>query len=123
MWTMGPLRGSLRALRRALLVEDLPEQVGGGLGEGELAEARVDGREVGVDDLVEGAVLHGVVPFAAVPARLPDGSSFLAAGRGCMCVLFPRSSVVPSSYVGRRRPRMPRSSLLLHIRRLVLKKT
>ena len=123
MWTMGPL-AEVCVLRRALLVEDLPEQVGGGLGEGELAEARVDGREVGVDDLVEGAVLHGVVPFAAVPARLPDGSSFLAAGRGfvCMCS-FPRSSVVPSSYVGRRCARMPRSSLLLHIRRLVLKKT
>ena len=124
---MGPLCGKslLRVLRRALLVEDLPEQVGGGLGEGELAEARVDGREVGVNDLVEGAVLHGVLPFAAVPARLPSDVCLPlppAAGR-LFVFFFPRSSVVPSSYVGRRRDRMPRSSLLLHIRRLVLRKT
>ena len=84
VWTGGPL---WRKVCVALLVEDLPEQVGGGLGEGELAEARVDGREVGVDDLVEGAVLHGVVPFAAVPARL-SGRSLLplppAADRLCV---------------------------------------
>ena len=46
--------------RLALLVENLLEQVRGGLGEGELAEARVDGGEVGADDLVESVVLHDV---------------------------------------------------------------
>ena len=61
----GPLgtaaaRHVIRWNRKALLVEDLLHQVGGGLGECELAEARVDGGEVGVDDLVEGVVLHGV---------------------------------------------------------------
>ena len=45
---------------RALLVENLLEQVRVGLGEGELAEARVDGGEVGADDLVESVVLHDV---------------------------------------------------------------
>ena len=53
-------RHVIRWNRKALLVEDLLHQVGGGLGECELAEARVDGGEVGVDDLVEGVVLHGV---------------------------------------------------------------
>ena len=43
-----------------LLVEDLLEEVGGSLGECELAEARIDGSEVGVDDLVESVVLHDV---------------------------------------------------------------
>ena len=61
----GPLgttaaRHVIRWNRKALLVEDLLHQVGGGLGECELAEARVDGGEVGVDDLVEGIVLHDV---------------------------------------------------------------
>lgn len=42
------------------LVDDLLEQIGAGLGEGELAEARVDGGEVGADDLVESVVLHDV---------------------------------------------------------------
>lgn len=42
------------------LVDDLLEQVGAGLGECELAEARIDGSEVGVDDLVESVVLHDV---------------------------------------------------------------
>ena len=61
----GPLgttaaRHVIRWNRKALLVEDLLHQVRGGLGECELAEARVDGGEVGVDDLVEGIVLHDV---------------------------------------------------------------
>ena len=61
----GPLgtaaaRHVIRWNRKALLVEDLLHQVGGGLGECELAEARVDGGEVGVDDLVESVVLHDV---------------------------------------------------------------
>ena len=42
------------------LVDDLLEQIGAGLGECELAEARIDGSEVGVDDLVESVVLHDV---------------------------------------------------------------
>ena len=42
------------------LVDDLLEQIGAGLGECELAEARIDGGEVGVDDLVESVVLHDV---------------------------------------------------------------
>lgn len=61
----GPLgtaaaRHVIRWNRKALLVEDLLHQVGGGLGECELAEARIDGSEVGVDDLVESVVLHDV---------------------------------------------------------------
>ena len=42
------------------LIDDLLEQIGAGLGECELAEARIDGSEVGVDNLVESAVLHDV---------------------------------------------------------------
>ena len=42
------------------LVDDLLEQVGTCLGECELSEARIDGSEVGVDDLVESVVLHDV---------------------------------------------------------------
>ena len=62
----GPLgttaaRHVIRWNRKALLVEDLLHQVGGGLGECELAEARIDGSEVGVEDLVESVVvLHDV---------------------------------------------------------------
>lgn len=67
-----PLKGNRRSLC-ALLVDDLLEQVGGCLGEGELAEARIHGGEVGVEDLVEGVVLHVhsfsaalCLPFAAI---------------------------------------------------------
>ena len=42
------------------LVDDLLEQIGASLGECELAEAWIDGSEVGVDDLVESVVLHDV---------------------------------------------------------------
>lgn len=42
------------------LVDDLLEQIGAGLSECELAEARIDGSEVGVDDLIESVVLHDV---------------------------------------------------------------
>ena len=61
-----PLRGRLTRLDhtafrlRALLVENLLHQIGGDFGESELAEARVDGSEVGVDDLIESIVLHDV---------------------------------------------------------------
>ena len=55
------------------LVDDLLEQIGGCLGEGELAEARIHGGEVGVEDLVESVVLHVhsfsaalCLPFAAI---------------------------------------------------------
>ena len=41
-----------------LLAENLLKQGGGGLGEGELAEAGIHGNGVGVGDLVEGVVLH-----------------------------------------------------------------
>ena len=44
-----------------LLVEDLLHQISGSLGKCELAEARIDGSEVGVEDLVESVVvLHDV---------------------------------------------------------------
>ena len=55
------------------LVDDLLEQIGAGLGECELAEARIHGGEVGVEDLVESVVLHVhsfsaalCLPFAAI---------------------------------------------------------
>lgn len=54
------------------LVDDALEQVGGGLGEGELVEARIDGGEVAVQDLVESVVLH-------------DGSF---RERPCICLAF-----------------------------------
>lgn len=41
-----------------LLAENLLEQGGGGLSEGELAEAGIHGNGVGAGDLVEGVVLH-----------------------------------------------------------------
>ena len=62
----GPLgtaaaRHVIRWNRKALLVEDLLHQISGSLGECELAEARIDGSEVGVEDLVESVVvLHDV---------------------------------------------------------------
>ena len=66
------MKGNRRSLC-ALLVDDLLEQVGGCLGEGELAEARIHGGEVGVEDLVESVVLHVnsfsaalCLPFAAI---------------------------------------------------------
>ena len=61
-----PLRGRLTRLDhtafrlRALLVENLLHQIGGDFGECELAEARVDGSEVGIDNLIESIVLHDV---------------------------------------------------------------
>ena len=54
------------------LVDDALEQVGGGLGEGELVEARIDGGEVAFQDLVESVVLH-------------DGSF---RERPCICLAF-----------------------------------
>ena len=62
----GPLgtaaaRHVIRWNRKALLVEDLLHQISGSLGKCELAEARIDGSEVGVEDLVESVVvLHDV---------------------------------------------------------------
>ena len=81
----GPLgtaaaRHVIRWNRKALLVEDLLHQVGGGLGECELAEARVDGGEVGVDDLVESVVLHDV--------------SFRSAWRRSCFLFFPLAAAV-----------------------------
>ena len=62
------------------LVYDLLEQIGAGLGECELAEARIDGSEVGVDDLVESVVLHDV--------------SFRSAWRRCFFLFFPQAAAV-----------------------------
>ena len=63
-WSVGnrgsPLCDSLES-GKALLVEDLLHQISGSLGKCELAEARIDGSEVGVEDLVESVVvLHDV---------------------------------------------------------------
>ena len=62
------------------LVDDLLEQVGACLGECELAEARIDGSEVGVDDLIESVVLHDV--------------SFHSAWRRVSVVFFPLAAAV-----------------------------
>ena len=93
----GPLgttaaRHVIRWNRKALLVEDLLHQVGGGLGECELAEARVDGGEVGVDDLVEGVVLHGVSFRTAACLLLLSSSA--SRGSSLRCFLVSVSSVV-----------------------------
>ena len=88
----GPLgtaaaRHVIRWNRKALLVEDLLHQVGGGLGECELAEARVDGGEVGVDDLVEGVVLHGA-SFRTPAWFLVFLSSSASCGASLLVVFF-----------------------------------
>ena len=93
----GPLgtaaaRHVIRWNRKALLVEDLLHQVGGGLGECELAEARVDGGEVGVDDLVEGVVLHGASFRTAACLLLLSSSA--SRGSSLRCFLVSVSSVV-----------------------------
>ena len=102
------------------LVDDLLEQIGASLGECELAEAWIDGSEVGVDDLVESVVLHDVsfhsawrrscflfFPLAAavslvycfsaggvaVSPRVGCGSGFLSGS----CRIVSLCSVVPSS--------------------------
>ena len=62
------------------LVDDLLEQIGAGLGECELAEARIDGSEVGVDNLVESVVLHDV--------------SFRSAWRRSCLLFFPLAAAV-----------------------------
>ena len=80
-------RHVIRWNRKALLVEDLLHQVGGGLGECELAEARVDGGEVGVDDLVEGVVLHGV-SFRTPAWFLVFLSSSASCGASLLVVFF-----------------------------------
>ena len=68
------------------LVDDLLEQIGASLGECELAEAWIDGSEVGVDDLVESVVLHDV-SFRSAWRRVSVVS--LSSGR-CRksCLLF-----------------------------------
>lgn len=54
-------RFGLPSCLKVLLVEDLLHQISGSLGKCELAEARIDGSEVGVEDLVESVVvLHDV---------------------------------------------------------------
>ena len=57
----GLTRFGLPSCLKVLLVEDLLHQISGSLGKCELAEARIDGSEVGVEDLVESVVvLHDV---------------------------------------------------------------
>ena len=66
------------------LVDDLLEQIGASLGECELAEAWIDGSEVGVDDLVESVVLHDV--------------SFHSAWRRSCFLFFPLAAAVSLVY-------------------------
>ena len=57
----GLTRFGLPSCLKVLLVEDLLHQISGSLGKCELVEARIDGSEVGVEDLVESVVvLHDV---------------------------------------------------------------
>ena len=67
------------------LVDDLLEQIGASLGECELAEAWIDGSEVGVDDLVESVVLHDV-SFRSAWRRI--SVVFLSSGRCRKSCLF-----------------------------------
>ena len=81
------------------LIDDLLEQIGAGLGECELAEARIDGSEVGVDDLVESVVvLHGV-SFRTAACLLAlvffCVARLVASLFSCLCI-FCCFSVVPS---------------------------
>ena len=82
MWNTSPLVQIVTPACAGLgsLVDDLLEQVGAGLGECELAEARIDGSEVGVDDLVESVVLHDV--------------SFRSAWRRSCFLFFPLAAAV-----------------------------
>ena len=66
----GLTRFGLPSCLKVLLVEDLLHQVGGGLGECELAEARIDGSEVGVEDLVESVVVLHDVSFRTAACLL-----------------------------------------------------
>ena len=101
-----------------LLVENLLHQVGGGLGECELAEARIDGSEVGVDDLVEGVVvLHGV-SFRTTAWFLASFFFSTSCGASLLCCFSCSSffccfSVVPLLYARRYASGMPQSSFLL----------
>ena len=76
------------------LVDDLLEQIGASLGECELAEAWIDGSEVGVDDLVESVVLHDVSFRTAAWSLLSSVFFTLRGRRCCLCSLVLRSSVV-----------------------------
>lgn len=89
------MKGNRRSLC-ALLVDDLLEQVGGCLGEGELAEARIHGGEVGVEDLVESVVVLHDVSFRTTAWFLASFFSSLhrAVRRYCVVFLVLRSSVV-----------------------------
>ena len=82
MWNTSPLVQIVTPACAGLrsLVDDLLEQIGAGLGECELAEARIDGSEVGVDDLVESVVLHNV--------------SFRSAWRRSCFLFFPLAAAV-----------------------------
>ena len=82
----GLTRFGLPSCLKVLLVEDLLHQVGGGLGECELAEARIDGSEVGVDDLVESVVLHDV-SFRSAWRRVSVFLSIPLAAAVSLCLL------------------------------------
>ena len=71
------------------LVDDLLEQIGAGLGECELAEARIDGSKVGVDDLVESVVLHDV-SFRSAWRRVSVFLFIPLAAAVSLCLLFQR---------------------------------
>ena len=93
----GPLgttaaRHVIRWNRKALLVEDLLHQVGGGLGECELAEARVDGGEVALMIWLKVSFFM-VFPFGRPPVFLLLSSS-ASRGSSLRCFLVSVSSVV-----------------------------
>ena len=89
-------RFGLPSCLKVLLVEDLLHQISGSLGKCELAEARIDGSEVGVEDLVESVVVLHDVSFRTTAWFLASFFSSLhrAVRRYCVVFLVLRSSVV-----------------------------
>lgn len=91
----GLTRFGLPSCLKVLLVEDLLHQISGSLGKCELAEARIDGSEVGVEDLVESVVVLHDVSFRTTAWFLASFSSLhRAVRRYCVVFLVLRSSVV-----------------------------
>lgn len=100
------------------LVDDLLEQIGAGLGECELAEARIDGSEVGVEDLVESVVVLHDVSFRTTAWFLASFFFSTSCGASLLCCFSCSSffccfSVVPLLYARRYASGMPQSSFLL----------
>ena len=92
--------------------------VGGGLGECELAEARIDGSEVGVEDLVESVVVLHDVSFRTTAWFLASFFFSTSCGASLLCCFSCSSffccfSVVPLLYARRYASGMPQSSFLL----------